>query len=176
MDLKELLGQRVAEGHREHQAQLVSLDLPDESDPQVHLAPLDQLDLLVCLGKRDHLDYAETMDLQVARVKEAKLVLLVAPETKEMAERMDLRVLMDHQALLVQQDKGELWVFLVKEESVECLDFQGQRVLQENKDLPVPQVIKDPLDQWVCQVQTDPVETLDLQVSLVLMDHQERME
>lgn len=88
---------------------------------------------------------------------------------------MDPRALMDHQVQLARQVKGELWVFLVKEENAECQGFQVQRVLQENREIPVPRVIKALLGQSVCQVLTDPAETLDLQVSLVLMAHQAGM-
>lgn len=73
-----MLGQRVAEGHKEHQAQLVSLVLLGELAHQVHLVLLDQLGLLAFLEKKDHQAYGEITDLKDVRVREELLALLAA--------------------------------------------------------------------------------------------------
>lgn len=87
---------------------------------------------------------------------------------------MDLRDQMDLLVQQEQQDREALWVFLVRGESVACLDFQDQQVLQGNRDLQDLRETKVPLAQLALREQMDLVETLVLMVLLVLTGPQAR--
>lgn len=158
-----------------HQAQLVSLDLQEELDHQAQLVQWESPDLLVLQEKKVLMDFVEITEHLEDKENEDHLDHLVALETKETLEKMVPRVLMDLQGQLELQDKEALWVFLVREESVECPVFLDQRVHQGNKEGLDQLGIKVPQVQLVFQGLTDLVVILVLMVLLDLTAHQERM-
>lgn len=158
-----------------HQVPLASLDLQDESDHQAQLVQLEKPDPLVLQEKRDLMVFVETMDPLEDKESEVRLDHLAAQETKETLGRTDPRVLTVLQAQLEPLAREALWVFQVREESVECQAFQDQGVHQENRDP------RDHLERKAPQVQLVLLVLMDLVVILVLMAlldltaHQARM-
>lgn len=73
------------------------------------------------------------------------------------------------------QDREASWDFLVREESVACLDFQDLVVHQESREQRVRLETKDPPDRWVSQGPTDLVVIPVLMGLLDLTAHQARM-
>lgn len=123
-------------------------------------------------GKRVLLVFVETMDPLENKESGDQQDHPAAQETKETLERTDQRVLMVLQAQLELQDREALWVFLVRGESEECLDFQDLRVHQENRDPQDNLEIKDPQVQLVFLVLMDLVVILVPMALQDLMAHQ----
>lgn len=144
-------------------------------DPLAHLVQSEKPDLWELQEKKVLLDSVEIMDLLENKENVDLQDHQAAWETKGTLERMAPRVLMVLQDQLELQDREELWVFLVREESVVRQVFQDQRVPQENRD---PQAL---LEIKALQVQLVFLVLMDLVVILVLMvlqgrmAHQERM-
>lgn len=159
-----------------HLAPLVSLDLQAGLDHQAQLVPLERPDPLVPLGRRVLLAFVERTDPLEDKEKEAPQDQPEVQETRETLGRTDPRVLMGLQVPPEQQDREVLWVFLVRGESVECWDFQDQRVLQGNRGLQDLGEIKVLLARSVLLVPTDPVAIPVPMVLLDLMGHQAKLE
>lgn len=163
------------EEHRVHRVQLVSLDLQEESAPQVQLARWESQDPLDLLVKKVLMVSEETTGLQGDKESVDPQDHLVVQETKETLGKTGPRVLMALQAPLEPQDRGALWVFLAREASVGCRVFQDQRVHQENKEPQDQLEIKVLQAQLVLLVLMDLVVILALMVLQDLMVHQAKM-